>query len=137
MYICVRVFVLLTDFRSTELDSGHASTELDSGHASTELDSGQWHASTELDSGHASYFCIASTSLPHVVLVISSWKRATGAYCSWSLFCKERRERFALGHQNGKKCQKHCEKYKFIRVNRSLFDSVRANHSHRSFLKSN
>ena len=50
---------------------------------------------------------------------------------------KERRERFALGHQNGKKCQKHCEKYKFIRVNRSLFDSVSANHSYRSFLKSN
>ena len=59
-----------------------------------------------------------------------------------SLFKKERRgkelqEQFALGHKNGKHCQKHKKNF---RAHRSIFASdsleTQANHLHCSFLKS-
>ena len=73
---------------------------------------------------------------------ICSWKRANHSHCyfvmsdlSESIFKKEsmskqRRERFALGHKKGENVRKTVKNIWKILI-------FRANHSHRSFLKSN
>ena len=88
--------------------------------------------------------------------VICLWKRGSPvallSWAAWSnrsrlLFCIEQRKRFALGHTKGEKCQKHIKNThfsinllvfckRFARITSNSQES-RANHSHRSVLKSN